>query len=258
MNFDLDFRSLDLIYGMPGDNYESFKKTVDIGYEIGKQRLFVHGLMIIPGSCFYENPQEFDIKFIESPPWNILENNTYSFEDMKKTKVLHIGQELVARMFPITFDYLLNEEKPSLEMKKFGEKLLDKGIVTLDVDLFDWMRKLKGYDDGFRKKVLKVVLEEIKDDVVRELALYESFNYLLYYLNLHFVESNYSFIKKEISFSDLEDANHYISLIRDYQVNYPIHNIKTKNDIQKVQKLNKPIKLIEILDTKKFTTPIKT
>lgn len=264
--YNVDYRSLDVIYGLPGDNFESFKKTIDIAYKIGKQRLFIHSLMVLPGSEFYENPEHYGLKFVQEPPWNVLENNTYSFKDIIKSKKLHIGQEIIARMFPISFDFIINlfNKKASNYMLELGNELIKKKIVSLDIDLFDWIRKIKGYDDGFRKKILDFMLNKIKISKnrigyqkLKEMLVYESFNYPLYYYNIRY-NNNYSFINEKTTLSATFFSKDMLYFAESYKFDYPVHTVKDYKELLNLKKAKYKIDTQKYLIERNFETPIKT
>lgn len=263
----IDYRSLDVIYGLPGDDFESFKETVDIVYKIGKQRLFIHPLMVLPGSEFYENPEDYGLKFVQEPPWNVLESNSYSFEDIVKSKKLFIGQEIIARMFPITFDFIINQinVKPSDYMFNLGNGLIIDNILSLDVDLFDWFRKIKGYDDGFRKKILKFMTKKINIfekkrwyKKLKEILIYESFNYPLYYYNIRFNKNNYSFINERTTLSSKYFSKDMLNFVENYNFHYPVHTVKNYKELLSKKKVNYAIDMKRELAKRNFETPIKT
>lgn len=77
---------LDLIYGLPGDNLESYRKSIEYCASLFPQRIQSHSLQILPGSEFYENHDKYGIEFSRVPPYWSKCSNTFSEKDMKQAK----------------------------------------------------------------------------------------------------------------------------------------------------------------------------
>ena len=75
--------TIDLIYGLPGDNFESFKKTFQ---EIFKYTVIINlfKLGVHPGTRIWERREEFQIELDEDLS-DIVSNYSYCKEDMEKT-----------------------------------------------------------------------------------------------------------------------------------------------------------------------------
>ncbi len=74
---------IDLIVGLPGDTFDTFKQSVDF---IAKHDLFddimVFPLSILPGTDFRKNSNKLQIAFDNTPPYSILHTPTFSQEEM--------------------------------------------------------------------------------------------------------------------------------------------------------------------------------
>jgi|SRR3990167_6479979 len=77
--------SFDLIYGLPGDNYEGFRESIDFALSFSPSKLYLSPLLILPGTLFWNKKAEFEFDYDNKPPYMVRSNKYYSAEDMKKT-----------------------------------------------------------------------------------------------------------------------------------------------------------------------------
>ena len=74
---------IDLIVGLPGDNLEGFKRSVDF---VAENDLFndimVFPLSILPGTDFRQKSKALKIEFEKSPPYTVLSTPQFSQEEM--------------------------------------------------------------------------------------------------------------------------------------------------------------------------------
>ena len=60
MNPDANIK-FSLIVGLPGDNFESFCKSLEFVISLNPTDIYVHDLLVLPGSEMYENPEKFNL-----------------------------------------------------------------------------------------------------------------------------------------------------------------------------------------------------
>lgn len=77
--------ALDVIFGLPDDNFEKFKDTINFGLTLKAERISPSPLLLLPGTPFFEEKEKYGFVADSKPPYMVLSNNTYSAEDMKKT-----------------------------------------------------------------------------------------------------------------------------------------------------------------------------
>jgi radical SAM superfamily enzyme YgiQ (UPF0313 family) len=77
--------SFDLIYGLAGDNFETFKETVEFALRLRPTKLNFSPLLLLPGSPYWNRREEYGFVFDDNPPHVVYSNKYYSFEDMEKT-----------------------------------------------------------------------------------------------------------------------------------------------------------------------------
>ena len=77
--------SFDLIYGLPGDNYETFRESVEFSLSLNPGKLVFSPLLLLPGTPFWDQKEELEFDFDPLPPYMVRSNKHYSLEDMQRT-----------------------------------------------------------------------------------------------------------------------------------------------------------------------------
>lgn len=87
---------LDLIAGLPGESYDSFKKSFDDVYNLRPNQLQLGFLKMLKGSRVRNEADIHQYLFREYPPYEILNNKYISFDELLVLKGI---EELVERYF---------------------------------------------------------------------------------------------------------------------------------------------------------------
>jgi hypothetical protein len=75
--------AIDLIVGLPGDDLQGFSRSVQFVAENDlADDIQVFPLSVLPGTDFRLNSQELGLRFDKSPPYTLIENATFSADDM--------------------------------------------------------------------------------------------------------------------------------------------------------------------------------
>ena len=75
--------AIDLIVGLPGDDLTGFSRSVQFVAENDlADDIQVFPLSVLPGTDFRLNSQELGLRFDRSPPYTLIENTTFSADDM--------------------------------------------------------------------------------------------------------------------------------------------------------------------------------
>lgn len=101
---------LDLIAGLPEEDYLSFQRSFNDVYQLKPDRLQLGFLKLLKGSGIRNNASRWDYKFISYPPYEVLENKDISFGEILKLKGV---EELVEKYynthrFENSLNYLAN------------------------------------------------------------------------------------------------------------------------------------------------------
>lgn len=77
---------LDLIAGLPFEDYDSFAKSFDEIYELKPNQLQLGFLKVLKGSFMYEHAKEYGIIYHDRPPYEVLSTKWISFDDVLRIK----------------------------------------------------------------------------------------------------------------------------------------------------------------------------
>jgi radical SAM superfamily enzyme YgiQ (UPF0313 family) len=85
---------LDLIYGLPGDNHDGFKTSLDFTLKQQPNQIDIFPLAVLPGTELFDKKEQFGIDGQPQPPYMITHNATYSANDMKKSRLLAAATDI--------------------------------------------------------------------------------------------------------------------------------------------------------------------
>ena len=85
---------LDLIAGLPYEDYESFGRSFDRVYGMQPEQLQLGFLKVLKGSDMHENAQEYGIHYLEQPPYEVLYTNWISYGEIRRLKRIEEMVEL--------------------------------------------------------------------------------------------------------------------------------------------------------------------
>ncbi len=104
---------IDLIAGLTGENFESFKQSFNIGYGLKAHMLQLGFLKLLHGADMRENKEKYPCDFSQEPPYEVLSTPWLSADEivlLKKT------EDAVDRLYNsgrylCTLDYLIDDVK---------------------------------------------------------------------------------------------------------------------------------------------------
>ncbi len=77
---------LDLIAGLPYEDYDTFRKSFDDIYALEPNQLQMGFLKVLKGSYMYEHAKEYEILYHDQPPYEVLATKWLSYDDILKMK----------------------------------------------------------------------------------------------------------------------------------------------------------------------------
>jgi|GEM_PF-2777575 radical SAM superfamily enzyme YgiQ (UPF0313 family) len=125
-----------LILGLPSDTYETFLTSLDFVIGMVPADIYVHDLLILPGSEMYSSPEEFGIRITDTPPHRLVENETFPWDDYNRAKLVGYYAKLVHKV-PWLRDELLKLAKdegvrPVDLYANYVSFLQEKGVDALN------------------------------------------------------------------------------------------------------------------------------
>lgn len=85
---------LDLIAGLPYEDYESFGTSFDAVYSMQPEQLQLGFLKVLKGSPMYEKADRYGINYTSGPPYEVLYSRWLSFEEISRLKRIEEMVEL--------------------------------------------------------------------------------------------------------------------------------------------------------------------
>ncbi len=77
---------LDLIAGLPYEGYESFRESFNEVYGMSPDQLQLGFLKVLKGSPMYETADEYEIRYLDTPPYEVLSTKWLSYEEILQLK----------------------------------------------------------------------------------------------------------------------------------------------------------------------------
>lgn len=99
---------LDLIVGLPFEDYESFGRSFDRVYAMRPDQLQMGFLKVLKGSPLHGKTEEYGIYYLDRPPYEVLSTRWLSFEDVLKLKQIEemVGLYYNSSQFTHTLAFL--------------------------------------------------------------------------------------------------------------------------------------------------------
>ncbi len=142
---------LDLIAGLPGEDFKSFKNSFNEAYEMSPKVLQVGFLKLLHGSLLREKKEKYNYRFLSVAPYEILSNDFISFDELMKIKRVDnsVDAYLNSGIFKNSLKYIF--EKYNISPFDFylsiGEKMGDAKLSLKDK--FKILYDLYGTDKEF-------------------------------------------------------------------------------------------------------------
>lgn len=77
---------LDLIAGLPFEDYDTFRESFDEIYALQPNQLQMGFLKVLKGSYMYEHAKEYGILYHDNPPYEVLSTKWLSYDDVLRMK----------------------------------------------------------------------------------------------------------------------------------------------------------------------------
>jgi radical SAM superfamily enzyme YgiQ (UPF0313 family) len=170
--------AIDLIVGLPGDDLRGFSRSVEFVAENDLQDdVQVFPLSVLPGTDFRLNSNKLGLRFEESPPYTLIENRTFSAEDLLLA-LDHAEVRFDVVLYPmpdLDVSWRLNDENVQAPLKDLGVRIGKENFTAklqLDserplTELESLARRLTNpyqviihpnlLDSGFIKRTLKIL-----------------------------------------------------------------------------------------------------
>lgn len=162
---------LDLIAGLPGEDYKSFEKSFNDMYEIKPEEIQLGFLKLLKGSSMREDADKYGMEYSPYPPYEILKTNKISYEELLKLKKVEemVDKYYNSQKFKLIIKYFENKfEKPFDFYYSLGMFFENQGYFNKNIGNAEYYKVFL----DFNESVLKESNEHLKE-IIR-------FNYLIF------------------------------------------------------------------------------
>jgi len=124
---------LDLIAGLPYEDYESFGRSFNRVYAMKPEQLQLGFLKVLKGSEMWERAEEYGICYQENPPYEVLYTKWLSYEDVLHLKRVEEMVELYYNSNQFTYTLQVLEkvfESPFIMYEALARFYEEKGYFT--------------------------------------------------------------------------------------------------------------------------------
>lgn len=80
----------DLIYGLPGETFKSFKEGIDFALSLYPNNLEIFCLSVLPGTDLFDRAKDLHLNYMDKPPYNIINTDKFSNQDIQHAS--HLAQ----------------------------------------------------------------------------------------------------------------------------------------------------------------------
>lgn len=165
---------LDLIAGLPEENYDSFKKTFNDVFALRPEELQLGFLKMLRGTGMRAMADQFDYKYMDHSPYEILSNNVISFDELVRIKraedilekywndhrLDHTVNYLIDHVFDTPFDFF----------QKFGDVWDENGWGKIGHQFEDLFLRLKTFLNQEQVKNMHIIEGFMKIDYLLHYA----------------------------------------------------------------------------------------
>lgn len=162
---------LDLIAGLPEEDYASFRKTFNDVFALRPEELQLGFLKMLRGTGVRARAANHGYVYMDQAPYEILGNNVLSFEDMQRIKraedilekywnahrMDHTLEWLVSRTFATPFDFF----------QEFGDFWEEQGWSRIGHQLEDLFLRLRQFLEQRGTEEMEHILSLMKFDYLR-------------------------------------------------------------------------------------------
>lgn len=114
---------LDLIAGLPGEDYSSFESSFNDVFQLSPHNLQLGFLKLLKGSAIRQDALLYGYKFTTSPPYEILENNCLAYQELLELKGIEdvLEKYFNSNRFEKSLQYIINQYYWQSPFKFFQE-----------------------------------------------------------------------------------------------------------------------------------------
>lgn len=168
---------LDLIAGLPYEDYESFRKSFNDIFALRPNQLQLGFLKVLKGSLMQKNAVQYGLVYKQKPPYEVLKTNWISYNDMIKIK----GAEEVLEVYYNSGQYVLSmeillslSESPFDFFVMLGEFYRRMGYISMSFSRLSRCEKLLEYLES--KEYQEISDKKPDIDMIKEALIFDLYS----------------------------------------------------------------------------------
>lgn len=161
---------LDLIAGLPGEDYNSFKNSFNDVYSISPEEIQLGFLKLLRGSSMREEAEEYGMKYSPYPPYEILKTKDISYDELIKLKKVEemVDKYYNSQKFDNIIKYLVNKfDTPFDFYYTLGTYFDSKGYFDRNIGNSEYYRVFLDFNMEILKGDNSILKEILKFDYLR-------------------------------------------------------------------------------------------
>lgn len=152
---------LDLIAGLPYEDYNTFRNSFNEIYELRPEKLQLGFLKLLKGSGLRKNKEKYGFKFLDRPPYEVLATEYISYDEMLKLKTI---EDLLEKYG--------NESSFENSLQYIIKNYYDSPFCFYEKFACYWEEKEYHKLSHSKKKLYKILYEFYKDVVKKNLNIF--------------------------------------------------------------------------------------
>lgn len=201
---------LDLIAGLPYEDYKSFGHSFDEVYDMEPNQLQLGFLKVLKGSYMQEKAGEYGLTYMDKPPYEVLFTNWLSFDDVRRLKKIEEMVEIYynSNQFTNTLKVLVkNFSGPFAMFERLADYYTENGYFTETPSRVYRYQILLSFAESMDKK---------QSGIYRELLTYDMYLRENLKSRPDFAKDLYPYKKQISAFYKKEDEQRIF--LQDYEV----------------------------------------
>lgn len=172
-SFENIHQHLDLIAGLPYEDYDSFRQSFNDVYALKPQQLQLGFLKVLKGSHMMEMCKEYGIVYKTQEPYEVLSTKWLDYDHVLKLKTVENMVEVYynSGQFQNTLEYLENFFQDAFSIyERLGSFYMEKGYGDVS------HTRMRRYEIllEFLEDVPEISMDQVKDQMVYDLYLREN------------------------------------------------------------------------------------
>ena len=154
----------DLIAGLPGENFEQIKSSFNEIYGLNSHHFQLGFLKVLPGTKMQEQAEEFDIKYMQTPPYQVMSTSDLSFDEIiRLTEIEHLLNKFYnSGKYIETINFLCSQYENSFDF--YGDLREYYEVNNLEVSNPNWQQNAKTLIN-FAEEIIPEYVHQLKDSI---------------------------------------------------------------------------------------------